>query len=220
MRAIVKKRIRATTRFVLVGAAVGTVVGLLIHQIEGGSPLPHAARGVASGILTGLLVGIGEEWIFVGRIRWRHYVWVTSGRVILYTEVIVLTLVFVNGGSMALTSDTGLFAAMAIYLTGGTIARDVIMAAFVAVLGTAFLEVRHLHNPGDILNFLMGRYRFPVEECRVFLFADLADSTSIAERLGDVMYSRFIGDCYRDIAEAILAWRGQVYSVRGRRSRD
>jgi hypothetical protein len=134
--------------------------------------------------------------------------------------VIVVTLVLVNGGSMALTSGTGAFEAIAIYLTGDTMARDVFLAALVALVGTAFLEVRHLHNPGDILNFLMGRYRFPVEECRVFLFADLADSTSIAERLGDVMYSRFIGDCYRDIAEAILAWRGQVYSVRGRRSRD
>jgi len=54
-----------------------------------------------------------------------------------------------------------------------------------------------------------------VEEHRVFLFADLADSTSIAERLGDVTYSRFIGDCYRDVAEAILAWRGQVYQYVG-----
>jgi adenylate cyclase len=206
---------RATARFVLVGAEVGAVVGLLIHQIEGGPPLPHAARGVASGILIGLLVGIGEEWIFVGRIRWRHYLWVTSVRVGLYTAVIVATLVLVNGVSLALTSDAGPFAAMAIYLTGGTMVRDVVLAALVAVLGTAFLEVRHLHNPGDIRNFLLGRYRFPVEESRVFLFADLVDSTSIAERLGDVTYSRFIGDCYRDVAEAVLAWRGQVYQYVG-----
>ncbi len=206
---------RATARFVLVGAEVGAVVGLLIHQIDGGAPLPYAARGVASGILIGLIVGIGEEWIFVGRIRWRHYMLVTSVRVALYTAVIVATLVLVNGVSLALTSETGPFAAMAIYLTGGTMVRDVVLAALVAVLGTAFLEVRHLHNPGDIRNFLLGRYRFPVEERRVFLFADLADSTSIAERLGDVMYSRFIGDCYRDVAEAVLAWRGQVYQYVG-----
>ena len=215
MRAIVAKRIRTTARFVLVGAQVGVVVGLLIHQIEGGSPLPHVVRGIASGILIGLLVGIGEQWIFVGRVRWRRYLGVTCVRVASYTGVIVVTLVLVNGGSMALTSGTGAFEAIAIYLTGDTMARDVFLAALVALVGTAFLEVRHLHNPGDILNFLMGRYRFPVEERRVFLFADLADSTSIAERLGDVTYSRFIGDCYRDIAEAILAWRGQVYQYVG-----
>ena len=85
----------------------------------------------------------------------------------------------------------------------------------VAVVGTAFLEVRHLHNPGDIRNFLLGRYRFAVEESRVFLFADLAGSTSIAERLGDITYSRFIGDRYRDVAGAILAWHGHVYQYVG-----
>ncbi len=215
MRAIVAKRIRSTARFVAVGAAVGAGVGLLIHQIEGGPPLPHASRGVAAGILIGILVGIGEEWIFVGRIRWRRYLWVTSARIVLYTGVIVMTLVLVNGGWTALTSDAGLLTAMGIYVTGDTMARDLVLSTGVAVLGTVFLEVRNLHNPGDIPNFLLGRYRFPVEESRIFLFADLADSTSIAERLGDITYSRFIGDCYRDVAEAILAWRGQVYQYVG-----
>jgi adenylate cyclase len=54
-----------------------------------------------------------------------------------------------------------------------------------------------------------------VEESRVFLFADLAGSTSIAERLGDITYSRFIGDRYRDVAGAILAWHGHVYQYVG-----
>ena len=215
MRAIVTKRIRSTARFVAVGAAVGAGVGLLINQIEGGPPLPHVSRGVASGILIGMLVGIGEEWIFVGRIRWRRYLWVTSVRVALYSGVIVMTLVLVNGGSTALTSEIGPFNAMRIYVAGETMARDLLLATVAAVLATAFLEVRHLHNPGDILNFLLGRYRFPVEESRIFLFADFVDSISIAERLGDITYSRFIGDCYRDVAEAILAWRGQVYQYVG-----
>lgn len=215
MRAIVKKRIRSTARFVAAGVVIGAIVGLLIHQIEGGVPLPHVSRGVAIGILIGSLMGIGEEWVFVGRMRWRHYVWVTALRVALYTGVIVVALVLVNGASTALTSDADLLAALEAYVRGETMARDLVLAAVMAVLGTAFLEIRHLHNPGDIFNFLLGRYRFPVEESRIFLFADLADSTSIAERLGDIKYSRFIGDCYRDVAEAILAWRGQVYQYVG-----
>ena len=216
MRAIVTKRIRATVRFVAAGVAIGLIVGLLIHQMERDEPLQnHVSRGVAIGILIGLAMGIGEEWVFVGRLRWRHYVWVTSARIVLYTGVIVMALVLVNGGSTVLTSDTGPFAAMGAYIAGEKMVRDLVMAIMVAVVGTAFLEVRHLHNPGDIRNFLLGRYRFPVEESRIFLFADLADSTSIAERLGDLMYSRFIGDCYRDVAEAILAWRGQVYQYVG-----
>ena len=103
-----------------------------------------------------------------------------------------------------------LLGGMATYVTGESMLRDLVLASMVAVVGTALLEVRHLHNPGAILDYLLGRYRFPVKEHRVFLFADLADSTSIAEHLGDQKYSRFIGDCYRDVAEAILAWSGRV----------
>lgn len=216
MRAIVAKRMRATVRFVAAGVAIGAVVGLLVHQMDPpGSRLPHVSRGVAIGILVGIFVGIGEEWVFIGRLRWRHYLWVTAARIALYTGVVVAALVLVNGGWTALTSDTGPFESTGIYATGDTVARDFVLAMMVAVVGTAFLEVRHLHNPGDIRNFLLGRYRFAVEESRVFLFADLAGSTSIAERLGDITYSRFIGDRYRDVAGAILAWHGHVYQYVG-----
>jgi len=160
-------------------------------------------------------MGIGEEWVFVGRGRWRRYLWVTVVRVLLYTGVIVAALVLVNGASEALAADTRLLGGMATYVTSESMLRDLVLASMVAVVGTALLEVRHLHNPGEILDYLLGRYRFPVKEHRVFLFADLADSTSIAEHLGDQKYSRFIGDCYRDVAEAILAWSGRVYQYVG-----
>jgi hypothetical protein len=53
MRAIVRKRLRAAIGFVAAGAAIGAVVGLLIHQMEGGGPLPHVSRGVATEFLIG-----------------------------------------------------------------------------------------------------------------------------------------------------------------------
>jgi uncharacterized membrane protein YidH (DUF202 family) len=86
LRAIVAKRMRATVRFVAAGVAIGAVVGLLVHQMDPpGSRLPHVSRGVAIGILVGIFVGIGEEWVFIGRLRWRHYLWVTAARIALYT---------------------------------------------------------------------------------------------------------------------------------------
>ena len=105
------------------------------------------------------------------------------------------------------------------YTRGPTFVRDVFLAIALSAAGTAFLEVRRLHNPGEIRRFLLGRYRVPVEEERVFLFVDLKDSTSLAETLGPKKYSRFLGACYRDLAEPILAWRGEVCrDSRGRAS--
>jgi adenylate cyclase len=75
--------------------------------------------------------------------------------------------------------------------------------------------VRKLHNPGEIRRLLTGRYHYPVEETRVFLFADVVGSTGIAERLGHMAYSSFLRDCFSDISEAILAWKGEVYQHAG-----
>lgn len=215
MNAILRKRLRAVGYFVAVGTVIGALVGLLIQQIDGGPVHPHAIRGMAAGNLIGMLVGVGEEFVFVGRRLWRSYRRVTALRVVLYALVVIGTLVVVNGLSTWLTTDTRLLQAASGYLRGDTMGRDLVLAIVVAVLGISFLEVRRLHNPGDIPGFLLGRYRYPVEEARVFLFADLAGSTGLAERLGPEVYSRFIGDCYRDMSEAILAWRGQVYQYVG-----
>ena len=215
MNAVFRKRLHALGRFIILGVIVGAGLGGLIQQIEGGSVFPHVVRGAAAGILIGLLLGIGEQFVFVGRRMWQSYARVTALRISAYTLAVLASLVLVNGSSTWLTTDVSFIQAATAYVGGVTMNRDLLFAIVVAVVGTWFLEVRRLHNPGDVFGFLMGRYRFPVEEKRIFLMADLAGSTGLAERLGPHTYSRFIGDCYRDMSEAILAWRGQVYQYVG-----
>jgi adenylate cyclase len=215
MKAVLRKRLHALARFLAAGAIIGAGLGGLIQQIDGGPLLAHVIRGMAVGILIGISVGVGEEFVLVGRRIWRSYGGITALRVSTYTLAVLGSLVIVNGASSWLLTDVSFSQAAGEYVLGDTVRRDLVFAVVVAVLGTWFLEVRRLHNPGDVFGFLMGRYRFPVEEKRVFLFADLAGSTGLAERLGPHMYSRFIGDCYRDMSEAILAWRGQVYQYVG-----
>ncbi|MCH7992078.1 MAG: adenylate/guanylate cyclase domain-containing protein [Gemmatimonadetes bacterium] len=212
MRAIYRKRLRALGEFVAVGVVVGALVGELIHQMDGGAVGPHLVRGVAVGILVGCLLGVGEELLFVGIGRGLSYVALNVSRVLLYSAGIIASLIGVNSAYRWLSEGTTLAEGARLYDTMG---RDLIFAVVVAVLGTSFLEVRRLHNPGDLRRFLMGRYRRPEEEERVFLFVDMEDSTAIAERLGSLTYSNLLRDCFYDISEAILAWRGQVYQYVG-----
>lgn len=215
MKAVLRKRVHALLRFLFAGSVVGATLGALIHQIEGGGVLPHLTRGVIAGLLIGGLVGVGEEFVFVGRRIWRSYAAITLLRMVTYTVAVFLSLVLVNGLSVWLVTEASFSDAAAGYARGETVGRDLLFAVVVAVLGTWFLEVRRLHNPGDVTGFVMGKYRFPVEEQRIFLFVDLAGSTALAERLGPHLYSRFIGDCFRDMSEAILTWRGKVYQYVG-----
>ena len=210
MKAILRKRRHAVLRFVVVGSVVGALVGLLIHQIELGPPLPHALRGTAAGFLIGGILGVGEEFVFIGRYRWRAYMILNALRISLYVTALLAALIIVNAADTWLTQETGFVEAVRLYVVGDTMGRDSIFAIVVAILGTSFLEIRKLHNSGGLRRYLMGVYRYPEAEDRVFLFADLQDSTGLAERLGDLAYTRLIGDCYRDMSEAILAWRGRV----------
>jgi class 3 adenylate cyclase len=64
-------------------------------------------------------------------------------------------------------------------------------------------------------NVLVGRYRRPVAESRVFLFLDLADSTGLAERLGEIGVQALIARFYFDIAQPIARHGGEIYQYRG-----
>lgn len=47
------------------------------------------------------------------------------------------------------------------------------------------------------------------------MFIDLNDSTPLAERLGNKLFSSFIKDCFNDISSAINIHRGEIYQYVG-----
>lgn len=89
----------------------------------------------------------------------------------------------------------------ALVLIGGTV-----IAGFVNGL---FAIDRKL-GPGVLWNWISGKYYNPREEERIFMFLDLNDSTSIAERLGHMKFSALIRDFFRDLTYPLLETRGEV----------
>ncbi len=144
-----------------------------------------------------------------------------------YTLLMITALTAVNAVDASNAHDLGSFESVMFYAvespenrlmsdpSPGALLRDLIFAVVASFLVTGFLQVRKLHNPGEIRHLLTGRYHYPVEEARIFLFADIVGSTGIAERLGHMAYSSFLRDCFSDISEAILAWKGEVYQHAG-----
>jgi len=68
---------------------------------------------------------------------------------------------------------------------------------------------------GIFLKMLMGRYKNPKEEERIFMFLDLKDSTTIAENLGHHLYSQFIQDCFYDLNKVVLNYEAEIYQYVG-----
>jgi adenylate cyclase len=76
-------------------------------------------------------------------------------------------------------------------------------------------QVNRKYGPGVLVPLLLGRYRHPREEEKIFMFMDLKSSTTTAENLGHLAYSSFIRDCFYDINEVLYPFRAQVYQYVG-----
>lgn len=68
---------------------------------------------------------------------------------------------------------------------------------------------------GVFFKMFIGKYKYPKEEKRIFLFVDLKSSTRIAEILGHFKYSQLIQDCMYDLNEIALIYQAQIYQYIG-----
>ena len=66
-----------------------------------------------------------------------------------------------------------------------------------------------------MLKLLLGRYKKPKEEKRIFLFLDLKSSTTYAERLGHFKYSQLLQDCFYDLNGVLLDYDAEIYQYVG-----
>lgn len=92
-----------------------------------------------------------------------------------------------------------------------------VIAVYTAIVSGSFAFLRQVDRkfgPGNLVKLLAGRYYEPRPEQRIFMFLDLRSSTTLAERLGHVQYSRLIQDCFRDLA-VVLEDRAEVYQYVG-----
>ena len=69
-------------------------------------------------------------------------------------------------------------------------------------------------GPGNLWRMLKGEFYSPKEDKKIFMFLDLKDSTNIAEKLGHLLYSEMIQDCFQDL-EVIQNRRAEVYQYVG-----
>ncbi len=86
----------------------------------------------------------------------------------------------------------------------------------VVIAGTQFiLLISDKFGPGVLPALILGKYRHPRNENRIFMFLDLKSSTTIAEKLGTGRYNDFLNDFFTDITDPILNSGGEIYQYVG-----
>ena len=66
-----------------------------------------------------------------------------------------------------------------------------------------------------LINLLLGKYHNPRVENRIFMFIDMKDSTTWAEKLGHIRFSSLIQDSLNDLTPAIVKHKVEVYQYVG-----
>lgn len=77
-----------------------------------------------------------------------------------------------------------------------------------------FAEAIKKIGRGNFHHWFFGLLNKPIEEERIFMFIDLKDSTSIAEKLGHKKFSYLIQDVFNDMA-IVDNYNGQIYNYMG-----
>ena len=91
----------------------------------------------------------------------------------------------------------------------------VAIALFLSTLFGMLFELKRLVGGRVLKNFLLGTYHRPVVEDRIIMFLDLAGSTALAERMGELPLHELITRFFFDIDHAIVAHDGEVHAYVG-----
>jgi len=162
------------------------------------------------GILGGLLFGLIE--IFDNKIRLktaRSFGYVVVSKTAIYIILFFIVSFFaswIGSGSLSIAIQW-LYAKITI--------NNFIFFTFASLLFHFFKQMNKKFGPGILFKYLTGKYFTPIEEDRIFMFLDLKSSTTIAEKLSHVRYSQLLQECFAELTQPLLTYKGQIYQYVG-----
>ena len=181
-------------------AALSALAGAGYSVFMRGSPMGGAATGAILGAFLSwmeIAVFAGEARHWLDRLPFALYFLV---RVAAYFTAILV----VNLAVLAIRGQIG-----------DLDASDLAFALVACVVSNIVVSVNELLGPGVMFAVAAGRYRRPMRERRILLYADLTGSTGIAEALGEEQFLDLLNAFFDDIATAIVREGGEIHKYVG-----
>jgi len=185
-------------RGVGVSAALGAGVGALL--IRDASPAIGAARGASIGALAPMLIVVAREWLYHSRLARLPFAPFTVVNLACNALAIALAVVV---------------ASLPFPDPAGVVVPAFVAGSIISVVFTAWYTVDHLLGAGVLAGLLTGRYHAPRYEDRVFLFADLAGSTPLAQHLGGLRFHNLLNELFAKLGPVVDRFGGSVHSYVG-----
>lgn len=208
------KRTFGSFVFVLVaGAIIGALYGLMMNEIlDRNWGLKAPIRGAVRGMVVASVAVVLEVWIGNSAIgRWQRSLKFRRGVALRVIITCLIIYVALASSHLFLIGDREVYLQ---WIQNG-FAPDFLFALGAGVVIQVMLQARRLIGGRTLTYFLLGRYSRPTEERRIFVLADLKDSTAITEKLGDQKALELITGVFLDIDAAIKRNRGVIHNYVG-----
>lgn len=181
-----------------------------------GAFVAYLLVAIAAGFIGGVFtVNLMEYWL-------RKYKFWVALTFIIITYSIVAIIIGAFGGlhlaslELALPMwDEKVFNELPYFFREAIFVKNYLIWLAIVVMTLIFLLVGEKFGPGVFPDYLIGRYFHPKKENRVFMFTDINDATTIAERLGEERYFHFLKDFFNYISPAITETKGEIYQYVG-----
>lgn len=209
MNSITRYKLRKLLKYALVSLGVAWVLNLF-----SGKAWPDY---LGAWFLLGLWTGVLEEFLFGRRFRSLVVPLQFLGKV-LAVSLLTIGLLAVGWAfdrQADLPGGTAEMGHMGQLLWTNEFLQLVVQVVVVTSLAILVVQVEELMGRRMFLGFLLGRYEKPKPEERIMLSIDLAGSTALAEKLGDLKYFRLLNRTYSLMTDAVLRNEAEIHKYVG-----
>ena len=177
-------------------------------------------NGVVLGLLGSGFIVINEIWFKRSKMQKLKFSSLVILKSILYSSFFILIIVTIIPISRALEQNISILTYFRSEHFYNFIWKEDlnIMVFYSLALTTIIIFVYQMSRKMGqrvLWNFVTGNYHRARKETRIFMFMDINDSTTIAEKLGDIKYNKLLNDFFIDITQNILDNYGEIYRYVG-----
>lgn len=180
----------------------------------------HLKSTLIAGVVVGMIGGsvvvlVWEKWLRTKSYGWALISIFWSYMLVFFIVALISKLFFYSGLFNQSISDPKLWQYVVTHMLDIEILENFLFWLIVLIGTLVILLVNDKYGPGVFASFLLGRYFHPKKEERIFMFLDLRSSTSIAEKLGEVLYFNFLKEVFQHATPSILYSKGEIYQYVG-----
>ncbi|MBN2158909.1 MAG: adenylate/guanylate cyclase domain-containing protein [Spirochaetes bacterium] len=185
------------------GLCIGAAFSVLISQHP-------TARTVIQGMICGFLIGFTAVYL-------EYFVFDRIRKLTIYMIILTRSVIFCLVTVAAyIISDVIVFGFDELLGDLRNYMPATIVVSVISILAVVlFINLARLLGQKGFFRLMVGLYHKPVLDRRIFMFIDLAGSTSIAEEIGDIGFHSFLNDFFFDATRPIVECKGEIYKYVG-----